>query len=133
MAVSPHAAAAMSAAGYTMTAEDPSSLAASASAVGVNGGGPTAANYFYTSYAMFPPPPHPATGTHAHAAWGAPGQFVAAHHPAAVQQFGMPQQIGGHGSVGPHVTGSVGQVGQVTPDHMDVGAYQFEVEAGAFD
>ncbi|KAJ4415917.1 hypothetical protein N0V85_002498 [Neurospora sp. IMI 360204] len=135
--VSPHAvnavnAAAMSAAGYTMTgAEDPTSVA---SAVGVNGGGP-AANYFYTSYAMFPPPPHPATGTHAHAAWGAPGQFVAAHHPAAVQaQFGMPhptqQQIG---SVGPH--GSVGQVGQVTPDHMDVGAYQFEVEAGvsAFD
>lgn len=124
--VSPHAAAAMSAAGYTMTAEDPS--IASASAVGVNGGGP-AANYFYTSYAMFPPPPHPATGTHA--AWGAPGQFVPAHHPAAVQQFGMPhpaqQQIG---SVGPH-----GQVGQVTPDHMDVGVggYQFEVEAGAFD
>ncbi|CCC14535.1 hypothetical protein SMACR_09435 [Sordaria macrospora] len=132
MAHSPLNAAAMSAAGYTMAAEDPS--IASASAVGVNGGGP-AANYFYTSYAMFPPPPpHPATGTHAHAAWGAPGQFVAAHHPAAVQQFGMPhpaqQQIG---SVGPH--GSVGQVGQVTPDHMDVGAYQFEVEAGvsAFD
>lgn len=129
MAVSPHAAAAMSAVnGYTMTAEDPSVASA----------GP-AANYFYTSYAMFPPPPHHPAATGTHAAWGAPGQFVAAHHPA---QFGMAphsavaaqQQQQQIGSVGPHPGSVVGNgVGQVTPDHMDVGAYQFEVEAGAFD